>query len=253
MTTTTPFNAWVTCRRPNPQAGVRLFCFPYAGGGASIFHAWPDELPEEVEVCAIQLPGRENRLMQPAYSSVAPLVAALVEALRPYLGKPYAFFGHSMGAVISFELVRALREQQEPLPGHLFVSAHRAPHLPDRDAPIYDLLEPEFLQALRQLKGTPEAILRHAELLELMLPLLRADFSVAETYHYMPGHPLSCPISAFGGLADEEISQEELAAWREHTRSIFTLRMLPGNHFFLIAARTALLRAIAEDLQRMMA
>ncbi len=252
MTTTTPFNAWVTCRRQNPQARLRLFCFPYAGGGASIFRTWADQLPAELEVCTIQLPGRENRLMEPPFTRVAPLVTVLAEILRPYFDKPYAFFGHSMGALLSFELTRLLDDQKAPLPQCLFVSAHRAPHLPDHRAPIYNLPEPEFLQALLRLKGTSEELLQHTELIELMLPLLRADFAVAETYVYVPRRPLPCSISAFGGLADTEISEDEITAWREHTSSSFTARMLPGDHFFLVSAQSALLHAIGDDVQCML-
>jgi medium-chain acyl-[acyl-carrier-protein] hydrolase len=186
--------------------------------------------------------------MEPALTRVPPLVAALAEGLRQYLGKPFAFFGHSMGAVLGFELARLLRDQGLPQPVRLFVSAHRAPQLPDARPPLHDLPEPELVQALRRLKGTPEEILRHAELLELMLPLLRADFAVAETYTYVAAAPLRCPISAFGGDADAEVGCDQLAAWSAQTQDGFRLRMLPGDHFFLVSARPALLQAIGEAL-----
>jgi medium-chain acyl-[acyl-carrier-protein] hydrolase len=248
MTTTRVFDAWVTCPKPGPQARLRLFCFPYAGGGASLFRTWADDLPAQVEVCPIQLPGRESRFREARYSRLMPLVHALGDVIQPYLTVPFAFFGHSLGALISFELTRYLRRQGAPLPVCLFASAHRAPHLPDPKPPIYNLPDPRFLGELRLLNGMPGEVLENAELMELMLPLLRADFAVAETYAYTEDAPLSCPISAFGGLADDEVSQEEAAAWHTQTLGAFTLRMLPGDHFFLVKERATLLQAIAADV-----
>jgi medium-chain acyl-[acyl-carrier-protein] hydrolase len=245
---TPSLDAWVTCPRPNPQARLRLFCFPYAGGGASLFRTWADDLPPAVEVCPIQLPGRENRFIEPRYTHVAPLIAALGEALHPYLDKPCALFGHSMGALIAFELARYLRQRDGFIPERLFVAAHRAPQLPYRRPPLHPLPDPAFTAALRRLNGTPPGVLEHVELWELMLPLLRADFTLAETYTYTPDEPLTCPISAFGGMGDHEVDWEDIAAWSEQTRGSFTLRMLTGDHFFLHSARTLLLPAISQDL-----
>lgn len=253
MATTRAFDAWVTCPKPNPQARLRLFCFPYAGGAASLFRTWSEELPSEVEVCPVQLPGRESRFREARYTRLMPLVHALGDVIRPYLTLPFAFFGHSMGALIGFELARYLRRQNAPTPTHLFVSAHRAPHLPDPKAPIYDLPDPQFLEELRLLNGMPPKVLENAELMELMLPLLRADFAIAETYSYTEDTPLACPISAFGGLADGEVSHEEMAAWHAQTLSTFRLCMLPGDHFFLFKQRPMLLQAISEEVVQMLA
>jgi medium-chain acyl-[acyl-carrier-protein] hydrolase len=182
-----------------------------------------------------------------------PLVHVLGDVIQPHLMRPFAFFGHSMGALIGFELTRYLRCQGALLPMQLFVSAHRAPHLPDPKPPIYDLPDAQFLEELRLLNGMPGEVLENAELMELMLPLLRADFAIAETYAYTDDAPLSCPISAFGGLEDDEVSQEETAAWRKQTLNAFTLRMLPGDHFFLFKQRSALLQAISEDVTHLLA
>ena len=252
MATTHTFDAWVTCPKPHPQARLRLFCFPYAGGGASLFRAWSDELAPAVEVCPVQLPGRESRFREPLYTRLIPLIQTLGPLLRPYLTMPFAFIGHSMGALISFELARYLRRQQAPMPVYLFASAHRAPQLPDPKPPIYHLPDPLFLEELRRLNGIPSEVLDHAELMELMLPLLRADFAVAETYRYTADPPLPCPISAFGGLADDEVSEDESAAWREQTRSAFRLRMLPGDHFFLVKNQSMLLQAISQDVAQLL-
>jgi medium-chain acyl-[acyl-carrier-protein] hydrolase len=250
MTTLPKTNAWVIFPKPNPEARLRLFCFPYAGGGASIFRTWPSDLPAAIEVCAIQLPGRENRLREQAFTHLTPLVETLAQVLRPYLSLPFAFFGHSMGTLIGFELAREFRRQRLPSPLHLLVSGRRAPQLLDDEPPIHDLPEPEFVAELRRLSGTPEAVLQNAELMQLLIPVLRSDFAINETYTYTPEEPLGCPISAFGGTEDEETTQEDLAAWREQTRVSFRLQMFPGDHFFLNSIRTPFIQALAQDLYR---
>lgn len=252
MTTTLTLNSWVTCPKPNPQARLRLFCFPYAGGGASIFRTWPDDLPAQIEVCPVQLPGRESRLKEPPFTRLLPLVQTLAQVLHPYLNMPLAFFGHSMGALISFELAHQLRRQYSLDPVHLFVSGRGAPQIPDLEPPIHHLPEAAFVEELRRLNGTPESVLQNAELMRLVLPILRADFAICETYVHSTQEPLDCPISAFGGLQDSEVSYDSLAAWRDQTNSSFTLKMFPGNHFFLHSARSLILSAVSQDLTRLL-
>jgi len=242
-----PSNSWITCPSPKPQASLRLFCFPYAGGGALSFRSWGAHLPA-VEVCPIELPGRGMRLKEAPFTRLVPLAEAVVEALLPYLDKPFAFFGHSMGALISFEVARRLRRNQTRNPVQLFVSGHRAPRWPDPDPPIHILPEAEFLGELRRLNGTPEAVLANHELMQLLLPVLRADFAVLETYCYEPTSPLECPIAAFGGLHDPDVTCEMLEAWRQETRSDFSLQMLPGDHFFLHTAQSLLWQALNRAL-----
>jgi len=241
-------HSWITCPFPNPQASLRLFCFPYAGGGALSFRGWGTQLPPGVEVRPIELPGRGMRLKEAPFTRLVPLVEAVVEALLPYLDKPFAFFGHSMGALISFEVARRLRRDQALNPVHLFVSGRRAPQWPDPDPPIHALPEAEFLGELRRLNGTPEAVLANRELMQLLLPVLRADFAVLETYCYEPASPLECPIAAFGGLQDPEVACEMLEAWRQQTRSDFSLQMLPGDHFFLHTSQSLLWQALNHTL-----
>ncbi len=241
-------NSWVICPEPAAQARLRLFCFPYAGGGASVFRSWSSELPSSIEVCAVQFPGRENRLHEPLFERLEPLVQALFEGLQPYLTMPFAFFGHSLGALVGFELARMLVQHNQAGPIHLFVSGHAAPQLPDAEPPIHQLPEAEFRQKLHALNGTPLEILQNAELMELFSPILRADFAINETYVYAPKLLLDCPLSAFGGLEDKLVSRSGLEAWREQTRGVFSVRMLPGDHFFLHGARALLLRAINHDL-----
>jgi len=228
---------------------VRLFCFPYAGGGASIFRNWSEKLPQEIEVCPVQLPGRENRLMELPFSNLDALLASLMPSLLPYLDMPYAFFGHSMGALISFELARLLRRTKHGTgPIHLFVSGRCAPHIPDIDSPVHHLAEPAFIEEIRRLRGTPEEVLQNAELLRVIIPLLRADFALCETYTYGKEIPLNCPISAFGGLQDEGVSREAIAAWQKQTFHTFKMHFFAGDHFFLRKEQASLLNVLAQDL-----
>jgi len=246
-TTAAAFDAWISFRKPTPETRLRLFCFPYAGAGALIFRSWPEGLPTDVEVCPIQFPGRGARLMERPFTHLSSLVAALAEALRPLLDEPFAFFGHSLGALVGFELARRVRRQYGVHPVRLIVSAGRAPQIPHRGTPIHTLPEKEFLAELRRLNGTPNELLDHQELMEIVLPLLRADFSLFETYEYSPEPPLNCPISAYGGLQDHRVKDSDLEAWRKQTSASFSLQMLPGDHFFL--NQPLLLRVLAEELQ----
>jgi medium-chain acyl-[acyl-carrier-protein] hydrolase len=249
MTTAAAFDSWIACRKPNPHARLRLFCFPYAGTGASIFRTWPDGLPEDVEVCPVELLGRGTRLMETPFTQLAPLVQALAQALTPLLDKPFAFFGHSLGALVAFELARQLRRQSGVQPVHLFVSADRAPQIPHRDRPLHALPEGEFLLELRRLNGIPRKVLEEVELMQIMLPVLRADFAVYESYVYSTEPPLNCPISAFGGLQDYRVSRDDLEAWRDQTSVSFSLRMFPGDHFFWQTTQPLLLQVLSQELR----
>jgi medium-chain acyl-[acyl-carrier-protein] hydrolase len=162
---------------------------------------------------------------------------------------PFAFYGHSMGALIGYELARGLREEGRPEPLHLFVSGCRAPQVAGARDTTYGLPDPEFVEELRRLKGTPTELLEHEEMLCLVLPLLRADFAVAQTYRYSEGPPLGCRLTAVGGLEDEEVTREHLAPWRETTSGAFSLHMLPGDHFFLHHSQAMLLEIVARHLE----
>jgi medium-chain acyl-[acyl-carrier-protein] hydrolase len=240
--------SWAIYPRPNPRARLRLFCFPHAGSGAATYRTWPDDLPADVEVCAIQLPGRENRLREPLYTRLSPLVLTLAQVLYPLFDMPFAFWGHSMGALISFELARQLRRQRAASPAYLFVSGHRAPQLPNRYRPIHHLPECEFLAELRKLNGTPQAVLQDADLMRIFLPVLRADLAISETYVYSAEDPLDLPICAFGGLWDDRVGRDEIAAWRDQTAGPFAMYLFPGGHFFLQDPRTQLLQVLSHEL-----
>jgi surfactin synthase thioesterase subunit len=241
-------NSWLASYKPKPRARLRLFCFPYAGGGASIYQTWAEKLPDAVEVCPVQLPGREARTRERPFTDVILLIEALAAALLPLLDKPYAFFGHSMGGLISFELARYLRRHQSPLPIHLFISGRGAPQLTGPETAKSDLPEEEFIEELIRLNGTPREVIDNQELMLIMIPLLRADFLLCESYAYAGEPPLDCPISVFGGLQDHETGPEKLEGWREQTTRGFVGRMLPGDHFFFHSQRAVLLRLLAQEL-----
>lgn len=245
---TVPAERWLAYREANPRARLRMFCFPYAGGGASAYRGWGASLPQEIEVCPVQLPGREGRLREQPFTRPEELIQAVTDALTPWFDLPFVFFGHSMGAMIGFELSRELRRRGRPLPLHLFVSGRRAPQLPTREEPIHALPEPEFIVRLRELNGTPEEVLQHAELMKLLTPLLRADFAVNETYVYAEEEPLDPGISAFGGLADTDVKREDVEAWNIQTRGRFRMRMMPGDHFFLHPQKDLIIESVARDL-----
>jgi medium-chain acyl-[acyl-carrier-protein] hydrolase len=201
-----------------------------------------------VEVCPVQLPGRENRIAEPAFDRLPPLVQALADAVEPWLDRPFAVFGHSNGALVGFELARTLRARGRPGPVHLFASGRRAPDVPAERAPIATLPEPEFLAELQALGGLPAALLEHRELLALLVPTLRADVAIHETYVFRDEAALACPITAYGGLTDPRVSRPSLEAWARHTASAFVMRLFPGGHFFLQDDRDAALRTLSADL-----
>lgn len=249
MTRDHPPAKWIEFPRPNPQARLRLFCFPYAGGSTLIYRNWHQSLPPSVEVCAVQLPGRGIRLREPPLRDTVAVVKHVTEVIYGTLDKPFAFFGHSMGALVSFETARNLRRLGVRQPEHLFVSGRSAPKFRYPERPLHALPEGELMDELRRLNGTPREVLDNPELMSLMLPTLRADFEVCETYKYTPEAPLGCPVSVQGGLQDD-IERARLEAWAEETCAGFSLEMFPGDHFFLHTSTQLLLRSLSQHLEQ---
>ena len=245
-------NAWFKYCTIRSRPRLRLFCFPHAGGGASQFRLWGEELPEYIEVYPVQLPGREERFGERPFTEFSRLLPSLKAAIFPYIDRPFAFLGHSMGALICFELARYLRRCNLPMPRHLFVSAHRAPQLPRRDACIHTLPSAQFIQAIDKLAGTPLELLNNAEAMETFLPLLRADFTLCETYTYTQEEPLPASLSACGGMMDDSVSSRELDAWRAQTTSAFNLLLFPGAHFYLQSKRTLFLQFLSSRLDTLL-
>lgn len=228
---------------------VQLFCFPYAGGGTHLFSKWDQKFPSFIKVCPIGLPGRGDRISEPAFVDLRSLVDTLVPELLPHCRTPFVFFGHSMGALIAFETARSLREAVGVLPLGLFFSACPAPQAGVHKPPIHGLPDELFIEEIRRLQGIPEQALASKELMELMLPTLRNDITLCETYRYVDETPLPCPITVFGGRNDESTRHEDLLAWEQQTTGIFTLRSLPGDHFFFWQQLEHGLGAISADIQ----
>ncbi|MFD2767044.1 thioesterase II family protein [Micromonospora eburnea] len=237
---------WFVSAGSRPPAPVRLFCLPYAGGGASVFRRWQEGLGPDVEVLPVQLPGRENRITEDPHFDVADVAAAIASRAD----RPYAIYGHSMGGRVGFEVVRELRRTGALLPLRLYVGAARAPHV--TAASFFDGLsrvdDAELLRRLADGGGLPVEVLDYPDLVELLLPLLRADFGRVDGYRYLPGEPLPVPIVAFSGVRDRAVAREHSAAWAEHTAAGFTLREIDGGHFFLLDQLADLLAAIRADL-----
>jgi medium-chain acyl-[acyl-carrier-protein] hydrolase len=230
------------------SAGVRLFCFPYAGGSAGLYRNWYDWLAPEVEVVAVELPGRGIHMRGALVERMEDLVRRLVEAMRPLLDRPFALFGHSLGGLVAFELSCALTEMQVA-PVHLFVSAIAAPHLFTSGPNLHDLPEAEFMQALRRLNGAAARTLENDDLRGVLLPMLRADFRLAETYRYVARQALLHPITVFGGLDDSYNPYAALEAWQRHTQDSCAVRLLDGDHFFIHQYEHLMAASIAHCLR----
>jgi medium-chain acyl-[acyl-carrier-protein] hydrolase len=240
--------AWLG-RSLAPDADLLLLCLAHAGGGGSFFRPWQAELAPAIDVRPIQLPGREARLREPAYHRMSDLIGPLLDGVAPQLDRPYAVFGHSMGAAIGFELARLAGARGLPPPVRLLVSGRRAPHLPARRA-AYDGLDDEaFLRSVFELGGTPSEVVQQRELLQLFLPTMRADFLLNDSYEPLPGPRLSCPISAFVGDSDAEASPAEVAGWAQVTTGPCSARVFPGGHFYLKEQQAEVLAAVTEALR----
>jgi surfactin synthase thioesterase subunit/glycosyltransferase involved in cell wall biosynthesis len=218
---------------------LRLFCFPHAGGGPSAFQGWQELLPAGFAVVPLRSPQRGN---------MEELVAAHADSIQPYLDQPFAFFGHSMGAIVAFELARLLRRRNQPLPRMLVASGARAPQFRRGHVPPPEPSETRFVEALRRLEGTPPEVLDDPNLLQVILPGLRADAAIYRNYIYADDLPLQCPIRAYGGKDDPDVQRHHLDGWAEQTTGSFAVRLFHGGHFYLQSQRTDFLAALARDL-----
>jgi medium-chain acyl-[acyl-carrier-protein] hydrolase len=243
-------NNWFVCSQPNQKARIRLFFFPYAGGGPAVFSKWFTELPGSVEAWVAHYPGRGSRHAEPPINRIIPLVGKLSGVIKPLLDRPFAFFGHSMGGLVAFELTRLLHQNELPQPLILFVSACSAPHIPDPHPPIHSLPDTEFLEALQRLNGIPSEFLQLSDEIGLFLPALRADIESIETYLYTPDAVvLTSPIIAFGGVDDPRVSRTQLESWASYTNSSFKTQYFPGDHFFIKSARESIIASIASEIK----
>ncbi len=254
--------AWCTpewCDRPAQRLSVmppalRVYCVPHAIGSASLYGEWSDRLPSWVRVVPLEYPGHGRRFGQPPLTAIGEIACVFARELAADLDGPYALFGHSMGALVTFELARELRQQRAPLPVKLYAAASRPPVVfwpPNRGQYLSALSDSALLSRLNSFGGTPSELLHNAELMDLMLPIARADLTACEEYLYRPAPPLSCPITALGGVGDVTFDQSELTRWDEMTSATFEVVAMPGGHFFVRTA-AALLSWLAEDFRRVL-
>lgn len=233
----------------DPEAEIRLFCLPYAGGAAANYRHWRAMLPRRIDLCPVELPGRGRRIGEPPFIRLTSLVRALADGLEAAADRPFALFGHSMGGLLAFELTRLLRQRQLRQPDHLFVSAMAAPGIPPVRQPIHEAPDEVVKKYLRDINGTPPDLLHNNELMSIMLPTLRADFSVLETYQYRQEPKLSVPITVFGGQHDPVAPPESLTGWRTQSDSGCRIRLFPGDHFYLNHRGSELLEEIRAVLR----
>lgn len=227
----------------------RLICLPHAGAGASSYASWARLLPDDVSLLPVHLPGREGRRREPPYEDVHALVADLAPAVGALGDRPYAVFGHSLGALVAFELVREVAELGLPMPIGLYVSGRPAPHVAFRGRPLWTLSDADLVAQLRALGGTPQVLLEHPKLLSAFLPALRADLRVNEDYEFKPEQPLDVPITAFAAADDSRARATDMASWADHTTASFALTELAGGHFAVMADPTVVLNRVVADLR----
>ncbi|WP_145325702.1 thioesterase II family protein [Paenibacillus xylanexedens] len=246
------YNSWIVSFHPVITPRLRIFCFPYAGGNALAYKEWGDYFPEDIEVCCIQLPGRGNRFSEQPISSIPLIMDGLSKDFLEFSGDvPFVFFGHSMGALLTFEFTQYLKKHYQMEPEALFVSAHRAPYLPRKDNSIYyNLPDAELMLRLKELNGTPDWFFEEPELVKLSLPTIKADLELCECYFYQEHPILNIPIHAFGGTRDPEISEDSIKAWERHTMSDFQMKLLPGDHFFIHSSEELLVPEIYKAMRK---
>lgn len=244
-----PMEPWIIRPKINWNARLRLICFPFTGGSASAFSKWPDLLPPDIELCAIQLPGRQKRLMEPPYKNIYEAIESLSSFLKPHLDLPLAIFGDCTGALLAFELCRSLRKKYEIVPWYLFVTCCRAPQLPYKKKPIYDLPDDQLKEEMVRLSVVPEWLRKNGKVFSAFLPLLRADFEMVETYKYTVDGYFNFPITVCAGKHDNTCDQEEINAWCNQTNAKFHIETLEGGHNLSETNLIALTNIISSDLE----
>jgi medium-chain acyl-[acyl-carrier-protein] hydrolase len=238
---------WFYSPRRRFNSACRLFCFPFAGGGSGTFSDWHAYLPESVEIVCVQLPGRGSRFRETPFKNIGPLLAELSVHVPNPMEVPCAFFGHSIGALLAYELAGSLLKRVKPIPSVLFVSGMSAPQLGQKGIATMRMPDREFIEYVKRMNGIPEEVLGNEDLLEVLLPSMRADFELTESYEYS-GTQLECPLVVFSGSDDLEAPPGTVERWAEITTGEFHRHTMPGDHFFLNSAKESLLALVAKYL-----
>ncbi|MEV7941739.1 alpha/beta fold hydrolase [Kitasatospora sp. NPDC088264] len=235
-------------RAHRPGARHRLICFPHAGGGAGTFAEWSDLLPAEIELAAVQLPGRQNRIAEDPMTEAGPLVEAVVAELLPVMDGSVAFFGHSCGAMLAFEVCRSLQAAGAPVPRHLFLSSQPSPEAFQGRPKLHELSHEDFRAEMVNLGGIDEEIAEDVEILDALMPAVRADFAIWERHRVAPGPRLDIPLSALAGRTDVRTPLDTLDGWRAYTSAPFDIRLYPGGHFYFLDTSTEVLASVGRTL-----
>ncbi|GAA0421377.1 alpha/beta fold hydrolase [Streptomyces luteireticuli] len=238
---------WIRRFQPRPDAGVRLVCLPHAGGSASFFFPMAKAMPEGVDVLSVQYPGRQDRRSEPLIDNIPDLADQVYAALLPWTDRPLAFFGHSMGATLAFEVARRLEREKDIVLTALFASARRAPSVV-RAENVHERDDDGIVREMQRLSGTDAQLLGDEEILRMILPAIRADYRAAETYRYEPGPALRCPVVGLAGDADPKVGVDDVAAWGRHTEGSFDLGVYAGGHFYLTQHQGAVVGEVARRL-----
>lgn len=239
---------WFHVPKPNAKARLRLFCLSYAGGSSTTYLPFAEHLPDEVELVAVQLPGRGMRLAESPYTDLTQLVEDLAVQMKQHLNLPYAVLGHSFGSRLGFELVQYFRQQQWPLPMHFFASGSRAPHYKNTDSPIHQLAQGAFIEKLRSFGGTPDEVLDNEDFMEMLLPMLRADFTMVENHQSEIKRALACDLTILGGQHDGGVPLDLLHDWQLHFDGAVSHAIFDGGHFFIETHKPLVIKAVATKL-----
>ncbi len=238
---------WLVNASPQPRA-FRMYCFCYAGGNALGFLEWQGRIDANIEICAFQLPGRGARFHEAPMTKFDELIVALAEVMQKQGNMPFAFFGHSLGGLVAFELARYLSRKGLPTPRHLVLSGCHAPRYRSTPEALHLLDDGALLEKLRELNGTPTEILEHAELMKMLLPTIRADMALVHDYVYRTGPPLAIPVTVFAGRDDDHDGPEQCAGWGEETSAGCAVQWFAGDHFFINSANEEVLACLNRTL-----
>ena len=241
-----PRTPWLL-RRAGPLRGLRLYCFAYAGGDAGMYLSWQTRLGPDIEICGVQLPGRGARLHEPVPESLPTLVEQIATVIADQAPQPFALFGHSLGALLAFEVARHL-DRIGVSPRHLFVSGCQAPTHRGGIRPLHLLSDEGLLEVLRDFNGTPPEVLRDREFMSLVLPTLRADFALACEYAYRPGPQLSVPMTVLAGTGESGGRWGEVGRWADQTVAPCRLHWFDGDHFFIHSHKHAVIDRVRGQL-----
>ena len=236
-------------KKDRPDARIRLFCFTFAGSSAQIFYNWNEHVPEWLEVSGFEMPGHGARLAETPIDAHAAAAVEIADTLEPFLDRPYALFGHCLGAALAYEATRVLSARGKAQPVRLFSSGARGPHLGIPIADVESMEDDEFIEHMNKAYSAPIEFLRHPEMRPLFLPMVRADARMTQNYKYTPGPQVSYPVTAIAGETDPDVFPDHLTAWHQHTSAGVTTRIYPGNHFFFLESAPRMLADFAAELE----